>query len=33
VYALQHNIHPRQAVKENVKNFRSQLEMMGFSYD
>jgi leucyl-tRNA synthetase len=33
VYALKNNIHPKQAVKENVKKFRQQLEMMGFSYD
>jgi leucyl-tRNA synthetase len=33
VYALKHGIHPKEAVKRNVKYFRSQLEMMGFSYD
>ena len=33
VYALKHGIHPREAVKRNVKYFRSQLELMGFSYD
>ncbi len=33
VYALKHNIHPKEAVKRNVKFFRSQLEMLGFSYD
>ncbi len=33
VYALKHGIHPREAVKRNVKHFREQIEMLGFSYD
>jgi len=32
-YAIAHKINPRQAVKENIKNFERQLKMMGFSYD
>ena len=33
VYALKHGIHPKEAVKRNVKHFREQIEMIGFSYD
>jgi len=32
-YALQHKIHPRKAVEENVKTFERQLSMIGLSYD
>lgn len=32
-YALEHNIHPRKAVLENVKTFESQLNKIGLSYD
>jgi len=32
-YAIQHKIHPRKAVEENIKTFRRQLELIGFSYD
>ncbi|MEI7688717.1 MAG: class I tRNA ligase family protein [Candidatus Nomurabacteria bacterium] len=32
-YALQHKIHPRKAVEENVKTFKHQLSIIGMSYD
>lgn len=32
-YALEHKIHPKKAVEENVKTFEKQLSMIGFSYD
>jgi len=32
-YALQHKIHPKKAVEENVKTFKKQLSMIGLSYD
>ncbi len=32
-YALEHNIHPRKAVEENVRTFEKQLSMIGLSYD
>ncbi len=32
-YALQHKIHPRKAVEENVKTFENQLSIIGLSYD
>ena len=32
-YALQHKIHPRKAVEENVATFENQLSMIGLSYD
>lgn len=32
-YALQHNIHPREAVIRNIKTFESQLKIIGLSYD
>lgn len=32
-YALQHKIHPRKAVDENVKTFERQLSIIGLSYD
>ncbi len=32
-YAIEHKIHPRKAVEENIKTFRGQLEKIGFSYD
>lgn len=32
-YALQHKIHPRKAVEENVKTFARQLSIIGLSYD
>ncbi len=32
-YALEHNIHPEKAVKENIATFKKQLSMIGLSYD
>ncbi len=32
-YALEHKIHPKKAVDENVKTFERQLSMIGLSYD
>ncbi len=32
-YALQHKIHPKKAVEENVKTFERQLSIIGLSYD
>ncbi len=32
-YALEHQIHPRKAVLENVKTFEKQLHKIGLSYD
>jgi len=32
-YAIEHKIHPEKAVEENIKTFRRQLEILGFSYD
>ncbi len=32
-YALEHHIHPRKAVEENIKTFESQLMIIGLSYD
>ncbi len=32
-YAMQTNIHPSITTAENIKNFRRQLDMLGFSYD
>lgn len=32
-YALEHHIHPRTAVLENVKTFESQLNKIGLSFD
>jgi len=32
-YALEHKIHPRKAVEENVKTFEKQLSIIGLSYD
>lgn len=32
-YAIQHKIHPRKAVEENIKTFRKQLDLIGLSYD
>lgn len=32
-YALKHKIHPEKAVKENIKTFKRQLNMLGFNYD
>ncbi len=32
-YAIEHKVHPREAVEKNIKTFRSQLDKIGFSYD
>ena len=32
-YAIKNHIHPKEAVKENVKTFKSQMEKLGFSFD
>ena len=32
-YALEHKIHPKKAVDENVKTFEHQLSIIGLSYD
>ena len=32
-YALEHHIHPKRAVQENVVMFENQLKKIGFSYD
>jgi leucyl-tRNA synthetase len=32
-YALKNKIHPEAAVKENIKTFKKQLELFGFTYD
>lgn len=32
-YAIANKIHPRKAVEENIKTFRKQLDLLGFSYD
>ena len=32
-YALEHKIHPKKAVDENIKTFKKQLSIIGLSYD
>ena len=32
-YAIKNHIHPKQAVSENIKTFKSQMLMLGFSFD
>ena len=32
-YSMQTGIHPAEATKKNVENFKRQLKMLGFSYD
>ncbi|MCK4781566.1 leucine--tRNA ligase [Candidatus Parcubacteria bacterium] len=32
-YALKNKIHPKSAVKENIKKFKAQLNKIGFDYD
>ncbi len=32
-YAIKNHIHPKEAVKENIKTFKSQMKAMGFSFD
>ena len=32
-YAIKNHIHPKEAVKENIKTFKGQMERLGFSFD
>lgn len=32
-YAIRNHIHPKEAVKENIKNFKGQMKRLGFSFD
>lgn len=32
-YAIKNKIHPKDAVKENIKNFKSQIKKLGISFD
>ena len=32
-YAIDHGIHPAVSTEENIKNFRSQLDNIGFCFD
>ena len=32
-YAVKNHIHPKKAVEENIKTFKSQMKMLGFSFD
>ncbi len=32
-YAIKNHIHPKDAVKENIKNFKAQMKSLGFSFD
>ncbi len=32
-YAIKNHIHPKDAVHENIKTFKGQMEMLGFSFD
>ena len=32
-YAIKNHIHPKQAVKENIKTFKKQMQSLGFSFD
>ncbi len=32
-YAIKNHIHPKDAVKENINNFKRQMQSMGFSFD
>ena len=32
-YAIKNHIHPKDAVKENIKTFKSQMKSIGFSFD
>ena len=32
-YAIKNKIHPEVAVKENIKNFKKQIQKIGFNYD
>lgn len=32
-YAIKNHIHPKEAVKENIKTFKRQMQTLGFSFD
>ncbi|MFI3313947.1 MAG: class I tRNA ligase family protein, partial [Eubacteriales bacterium] len=32
-YAIKNHIHPAKVTEDNVKNFRNQLQMLGYSFD
>ncbi len=32
-YAIKNHIHPKDAVKENIKTFKGQMKKLGFSFD
>ncbi len=32
-YAIKNHIHPKEAVKENIKTFKTQMKSLGFSFD
>ena len=32
-YAIKNHIHPKEAVKENIKTFKNQMKTLGFSFD
>ncbi len=32
-YAIEHGVHPAVSTEQNIKNFRSQLDKIGFSFD
>ncbi len=32
-YAIKNHIHPKEAVKANIKTFKGQMKSMGFSFD
>ena len=32
-YAIKNHIHPRKVTEQNIKRFRSQLQMLGYSFD
>src|SRR5664279_332703 len=32
-YAIEHGIHPAISIKQNIANFREQLDRIGFSFD
>ena len=32
-YAIKNHIHPKEAVKENIKTFKTQMKSIGFSFD
>lgn len=32
-YAIKNHIHPKDAVKENIKTFKGQIKLLGISFD